>query len=91
MKRVAKSLPNSPRKKRFVIAKMAEEVGLKVKGITPESPTLALNKLMMFRNFLRKTRSGKHQVERTVSFHGKFSAMAKPQKRQLRYDTCLCH
>ena len=33
MKRVAKSLPNSPRKKRFVIAKMAEEVGLKVKGI----------------------------------------------------------
>ena len=33
MKRVAKSFPNSPRKKRFVIANMAEEVGLKVKGI----------------------------------------------------------
>ena len=33
MKRVAKSLLNSPRKKQFVIAKMAKEVGLKVKGI----------------------------------------------------------
>ena len=41
MKRVAKSLPNSPRKKRFLIAKMAKEVGLKVKeihrtGISPK-------------------------------------------------------
>ena len=33
MKRVAKSLPNSPRKKRFVIGKMTEEIGLKVTGI----------------------------------------------------------
>ena len=33
MKRVAKSSHNSPRKKRLVIAKMAEELGLKVKGI----------------------------------------------------------
>ena len=27
------SLPNSPRKKRFVIGKMAEEAGLEVKGM----------------------------------------------------------
>ena len=33
IKRVAKSLPNSPRKKRFVIGKTAEEAGLEVKGM----------------------------------------------------------
>ena len=32
LKRVAKSLPNSPRKKRFVLAKMAKEAGLNVNG-----------------------------------------------------------
>ena len=33
IKWVAMSLPNSPRKKRFVIGKMAEEAGLEVKGM----------------------------------------------------------
>ena len=93
MKRVAKSLPNSPRKKWFVIAKMAEEVSPKVKGIHWKVRTgISPKQIDIFRNFLRKTRyHGKHQVVRTGSFHGKFSAMVKPQKRQLRYDACLCH
>ena len=37
LKRVAKSLPCSPRKRRFVLAKMAQEMGLQVKGMHNKS------------------------------------------------------
>ena len=37
LKHVTRSLPNFPRKTRFVIAKMAKEMGLQVKGIVTKN------------------------------------------------------
>ena len=37
LKRLARSLPKSPRKKRFVVAKIAKQVGLTVQGVGPST------------------------------------------------------
>ena len=64
MKRVAKSLSNSSRKKQFVIAKMTKEVGLKIKGIQQKVHTgISSKQVDDVQKFFEKNEiSGKHQV-----------------------------
>ena len=68
---------------------MAEEASFEVKemhwklctGISPKQ-------IDAVQKFFKMTYYGKHQVERTGLFHGKFSVMEKLQKQQPRLGTC---
>jgi hypothetical protein len=67
LKRVAKSLPNSPRKKIFVLAKMAKEAGLDVKGFKRVRTGLSDECIIkLLKHSMRVTTyHGKHLGEKT--------------------------